>query len=99
LKVKRHDLRVTDLDFLEYVYKSQLSKDYLPQSAEKLPGRERKQLITLKKKRGGGGVEKKRKFREVTMQSGGPPWLSGSFLKPPVHHHIYFKKKAHIIKQ
>jgi len=63
---------VTDLDFLEYVYKSQLSKDYLPQSAEKLPGRERKQLITLKKKR---------KFREVTMQSGGPPWLSGSFLK------------------
>jgi hypothetical protein len=80
LKVKRHDLRVTDLDFLEYVYKSQLSKDYLPQSAEKLPGRERKQLITFLKKRG-GGVEKKRKFREVTMQSGGPPWLSGSFLK------------------
>ena len=69
---------MTDLDFLEYVYKSQLSKDYLPQSAEKLPGRERKQLITWKKR---GGVEKKRRFREVTMQSGGPPWLSGSFLK------------------
>jgi len=49
---------VTDLDFLEYVYKSQLSKDYLPQSAEKLPGRERKQLITFKKKRGGGGCRK-----------------------------------------